>query len=379
MKNGWILVLSLALVACGSTSEESPDEGSPVSDTLSEEGGGEEGGTGESPDAQETGGDATSGEEGGADTEAGEGGQEGGSDDGGTAGSEDGETEGGEGEGEGDAEAGEGGETGVVTAPVGTWLLWTDTPGCGDSDLFSNRFSDAKYAVLTVTADGEASVLFHDASYEQFRTYVLPTVEVAEGEAYVVSVDESVEEPEGSGCTINRQMTLSLNFTLDAWAGTIEFSELKKGGGCFSDGCEGVLDVKTQELGNPVNPLYWEGVFPYAYENAADGISEVGDMLFYAVPDQPYYFELDITTVGASLQTIRGKKYIGGQSDKLFGRAAELSFSSCPDAYNADIWDLSLTIEAGPGFGGTLEHRTSTYGESCEEEVTSSLGTLSSP
>ena len=309
MRKSGLLLMAVFIAACsGSDDGEALVEATDVAGATEEEGGeesGEEGNNGESDDAQA---DAEATTDDDTSNVGGEGStEEGGESSDPDAGGEESSEEGGE---EGSTE--EGGEGSVSTAPVGTWLLWTDTPGCGDADLFSHRLSEAKYAVLTVSAEGEASVLFHDAAYEQFRTYVLPTVEVAEGESYVVSVDEAVEEPEGSGCTINRKMTLDLELSLGSWAGTLEFSETKKGGGCFSDGCEGVMEIKTQELGNPVNPLYWEGVFPMPMKTQPTEYPRWGT-LFYPVPDQPYFFELDITTVGASLQTIRGKKYIGGQ------------------------------------------------------------------
>ena len=275
---------------------------------------------------------------------------------------------------EGAESAEEGGESMMV--PEGTWLLWTETPGCEDFDLLSTKLASAKYAVFTVASDGASEMLFYDSSYEVFRTYSFPTVGLAEAESFEISLVESVEEPEGSGCTINRDMTLTLTLSLGAWVGSLEYSELKKGGGCFSDGCEGSMVIKTQELGSAVNPLYVEGQHPFAYENAGDGVSETGTMLFYAVPEQPYYFELDITTVGSSLQTIRGQKYIAGQGGRLWGRASELSFSACPGVYNSDHWDVDINMEAGPAFGGTLEHRTETYEEDCFALETSTLGTL---
>ncbi len=225
----------------------------------------------------------------------------------------------------------------------------------------STKFAEAKYAVLTVTENGDATLTLHDSTYETFREYSFPSLESEGGSGggpYVVSIPEvAVEEPPGSGCTINRSATLTLEPTAGGFTGSLEYSELKKGGGCFSDGCEGVLDVAAQDLGSAVNPLYLEGSFPYAYSNPIDGVTEQGEMVVEAAAGQPYFFYLDIPTVGSALQVIRGKAYVVGQGGNFYGRAALFSYDEvgelCWDYYDQDIWDLQIYMDASPEFGGT--------------------------
>ena len=396
----WIVSVLFAFicVGCGGSDEQESvlTSGEEAGGELEEGGTTVEGGT-ESTEAADEGEEGTGEEasvtedEGGEGTEIAQEEGEEGADEAGEEGAEVPGEEGGEGtESSGDeggeqpseegGENGEGGGASVVTAPVGTWLLWTESaPGCQDEDLMSTRLTVSKYAVFSVDAEGTATITFHDESYLTFRTYVFPDLEQASEDTYIVSVDESVEEVEGSNCTINRKATITLTSTLGSWAGKLDYEEYKKGGGCFSDGCEGSLELKTQDLGEPINPLFWEGKFAFGYTNEAEGVSEAGDMFFYPVPDQPYFFELDITTIPTALGPIRGKKYIAGRSDKLWGKVTELAFSLCADYYNLDMWDVNLTVDLGPEFGGTVERTLSTYDEACEETTSSTLGVLTGP
>ena len=364
----WSVLAALAVFGCGGESEPS-DTASPLGET---EGIGEstEGGTPADPggesiteavventeSGEETGEEAIEGSE-SEDQQDGQG------------------TESGEESGDESSEAGDE-EEASFTVPRGSWLIWTDSPVCSDSELMATRFGTAGYAVLTVVEGGAASLLFHDSSFETFREYTFPEVLTGTEETYEVRVEESVEEIEGSNCTINRVATLSLNASLGAWEGTLTYEEFKKGGGCFSDGCEGVLDVKTQDLVEPVNPLYLEGNFPFLYSNAIDGVEESGQVVLYPVAEQPYFFELDIPNLGTSLQTIRGKKYIVGQGNRLWGRAVEFGFVDCPDVYSVDQWDVQLTVDLGPSFGGSLVHTTRTFDTECNEITSEAYGTM---
>ncbi|NUN12757.1 MAG: hypothetical protein HUU55_03895 [Myxococcales bacterium] len=261
--------------------------------------------------------------------------------------------------------------------PKGTWLLKADYSTCEDAGVPSSLFGLNRNGVLTVAGNGTATLQFYDQSFQQFVEMSFNNVDKStEGVYLVKSAPGSIEE--SVNCKINTSYGLNLKEVPGGLEGTFDYAEIKKGGGCFTDGCEGGLSVTATKLGQPANPFGYADPFDYYYENTKDAVTDVATMAIYPDDNEnyPYFWTLDIYTPGALLQTIRGRKYIVTSDDVLRGRAFEYVYDAEAGCINHDVWDIKLTMITGQNFGGELEHTLNYHYDCQDKETIKSIGTM---
>lgn len=363
-RKSWLILGLVALVGCGDSGSDNAGtdggNGGGSTDVVGTDGGGD-GGGGAGLDTEAATDSATPGTDGGAESDATGGDQDSG----------------------GVSDAGGGGDEDVSVPvgpgliPKGTWLLKADYSACEDAGVPSSLLGLNRNAVLIVSGNGTATMQFYDQSFQQFIDLSFHDVDSSkEGTYSVKSAPGSIEE--SVNCKINTQYGFTLKEVAGGLEGTFDYAEIKKGGGCFTDGCEGGLKVTATKLGQPANPFGYADPFDYYYENTKDGVTDVATMAIYPDDNEKYayFWTLDIYTPGALLQTIRGRKYIVTSDDVLRGRAFEYIYDAEAACINHDVWDVKLTMIAGQNFGGELEHTLNYHYDCPDADTIKSIGTM---
>jgi hypothetical protein len=259
-------------------------------------------------------------------------------------------------------------------AVAGVWRVkFKEASECVDFSVLSTKLFAAGHAVVTIAEDGTAALEFHDQTFNEFKEVLLPDGELTEEGVYRASLPVT-EFDDTPNCKVNSGYVLELEKTVGGMQGSFSFSETKKGGGCFTDGCEGEVELTATPLGDAPDAALFSSPFAYNYSNPIDGLSETGEIVLYPIEDHPHYLLFDIYTPGTQLNTIRGLPYIIGASGKLTGRAyAYVVDEGCN---NVDLWDLDMTMKYGAEFGGTVEHRDRFHWDCDDASETLSIGTF---
>ncbi len=259
-------------------------------------------------------------------------------------------------------------------AVAGAWRLkFKGEAECVDFSVLSTKLIAAGHAVVDIGQDGSATLQFHDQTFNEFKDLDLPDAELTEEGIYRASLPVT-EFDDTPNCKVNSGYVLELEKSAGGMEGTLSFSETKKGGGCFTDGCEGTAEFTAISLGDAPDAALLSSPFAYNYANPIDGMSEAGEIVVYPIEGRPRYLLFDIYTPGTQLNTIRGLPYIVSGSGQLTGRAyAYVVDQGCTDV---DLWDLALTLQYGAEFGGSLEHRARVHWDCEDASETLSIGTF---